>query len=202
MQSYNYDKYNRTIETNTILLLQSWAEGQVKQNMGVNKGRWEHSLVRRYFVKRSSKFTRTGIFLFAPCPLSLTQIVVRCFDKLRGDLFKYKSPPAVFSSKCLLSLINGKRQISLCLLSFKLLLGSRCHPALLRTLSSLSNSLPRCQKWKFFRSVTLTLDFLNTVLMCLLPFKPFPPFYLQNSKFCKMHVFRVNFLINFMILGC
>ena len=30
MQSYNYDKYNRTIETNTILLLQSWAEGQVK----------------------------------------------------------------------------------------------------------------------------------------------------------------------------
>ena len=76
MQSYNYDKYNRTIGTYTILLLQSWAEGQVKQNMGVNKGRWEHSLVRRYFVKRSSKFTRTGIFLFAPCPLSLTQVVV------------------------------------------------------------------------------------------------------------------------------
>ena len=119
--------------------------------MGVNKGRWEHSLVRRYLVKRSSKFTRTGIFLFAPCPLSLTQVVVRCFDKLRGDLFKYKSPPAVFSSQCLLSLINGKRQISFCLLSFKLLLGSRCHPALLRTLSSLSNSLPRCQKWNFFQ---------------------------------------------------
>ena len=27
MQSYNYDKYNRTIGTNTILLLQTWAEG-------------------------------------------------------------------------------------------------------------------------------------------------------------------------------
>ena len=48
-----------------------------KQNMGVNEGRWEHSLVKRYFVKRSSKFTITGIFLFAPCPLSLTQVVVR-----------------------------------------------------------------------------------------------------------------------------
>ena len=95
--------------------------------MGVNEGKGEDSLVRMYLVKRSSKFTRTGIFLFALCPLSLTQIVVRCFDKLRGDLFKYKSPPAVFSSQCILSLINGRRQISLCLLSFKLLLGSRCH---------------------------------------------------------------------------
>ena len=149
MQSYNYDKYNRTIETNTILLLQAEQRDKSKQNMGVNKGRWEHSLVRRYFVKRSSKFTRTGIFLFAPCPLSLTQVVVRCFDKLRGDLFKYKSPPAVSSSQCLLSLINGRRQISLCLLSFKLLLGSRCHTARLRTLSSLSTSLPPVDQMAF-----------------------------------------------------
>ena len=153
MQSYNYDKHNPTIETNTILPLQSWAEGQVKIKNG-----W----VRMYLVKRSSKFTRTGIFLFALCPLSLTQIVVRCFDKLRGDLFKYKSPPAVFFSQCLLSLINGKRQISLCLLSFKLLLGSRCQPALLCTLSSLSTSLTGCQRWKFVRTVTFTLDFLNS----------------------------------------
>ena len=143
--------------------------------MGLNKGKWEDSLVRMYLVKRSSKFTRTGIFLFAPCPLSLSQVVVRCFDKLRGDLFKYKSPPAVFSSQCLLSLINGRRRISLCLLSFKLLLGSHCHPALLRTLSSLSTSLTGCQKWKFVRTVTFTLDFVSTVFMGLLPFKPFPP---------------------------
>ena len=138
--------------------------------MGVNEGKGEDSLVRMYLVKRSSKFTRTGIFLFALCPLSLTQIVVRCFDKLRGDLFKYKSPPAVFSSKCLLSLINGKRQISLCLLSFKLLLGSRCHPALLRTLSSLSTSLTGYLKWKFVSTVTFTLNFVNTIFMGLLPF--------------------------------
>ena len=50
-------------------------------------------------------------------------------------------------------------ELELCLLSFKLLLGSRCHPALLRTLSSLSTSLTGCQKWKFVRTVTFTLDF-------------------------------------------
>ena len=138
--------------------------------MGVNEGKGEDSLVRMYLVKRSSKFTRTEIFLFAPCPLSLTQVVVRCFDKLRGDLFKYKSPPAVSSSPCLLSLINGRRQISLCLLSFKLLLGSRCHPALLRTLSSLSTSLTGYLKWKFVSTVTFTLNFVNTIFMGLLPF--------------------------------
>ena len=143
--SYNYTKYN-LITTNAILQLRqiqpyNWDKyhltiTKLSRGTSQNKGKGEDSLVRRYLVKRSSKFTRTGIFLFAPCPLSLTQVVVRCFDKLRGDLFKYKSPPAVFSSQCLLSLINGRRRISLCLLSFKLLLGSRCHPALLRTLSS------------------------------------------------------------------
>ena len=160
---YHYDKCNLTITTNTTVqsrqippyYYKAEQRDKSKQNMGVNKGKWEDSLVRMYLVKRSSKFTRTGIFLFAPCPLSLTQVVVRCFDKLRGDLFKYKSPPAVFSSQCLLSLINGRRRISLCLLSFKLLLGSRCHPALLRTLSSLSTSLTGCQKWKFVRTITL-----------------------------------------------
>ena len=102
MQSYNYDKYNRTIETNTILLLQAEQRDKSKQNMGVNKGRWEHSLVRRYLVKRSSKFTRTGIFLFAPCPLSLTQVVERdvltsyeaiCLNTNRRQL---SSPPDVY----------------------------------------------------------------------------------------------------------
>ena len=130
------------------------------------------------------------------CSLSTfsdTSRCTRCFDKLRGDLFKYKSPPAVFSSQCLLSLINGRREISLCLLSFKLLLGSRCHPALLRTLSSLSNSLPRCQKWKFVRTVTFTLDFLNTVFMCLLPFKPFPPIVFANQQILQNAHFQRKF---------
>ena len=38
MQSNNYNKYNRAIETNTILLLQSWTEGQVKPKYGCTQG--------------------------------------------------------------------------------------------------------------------------------------------------------------------